>query len=194
MSLQDIYDLLNCARDTDGNPFNGYIVDFRYLRLIMDYSLYEPHIDFVYTTLLMAWGGSCIGIGAVAVPYIFKHMESTTEAADITSMIFKRQDILIRVVALCMLILFYLKSKLPYSYERIEWLSYVFVLHFYIFGRIVSKRLWKLRDSIESFDAPAGDDPLRIKFKRWHKVGQLLYSGQIIGVIALLYLHAFGLK
>ena len=84
----------------------------------MAYSAYEPLIDFVYTTLLMMWGGSCIGIAAIAVPLIFKHIESTTEASQITSLIFKRQDILIRFVAISMIILFYFKSKLEYSYQH----------------------------------------------------------------------------
>lgn len=160
----------------------------------MDIAAYEPHIDFIYTTLLMIWGGSCIGIGLLTIPYIFQHMESATEAADITSMILKRQDILVRVIAICMLILFYFKSKLTYSYEWIEWASYVGVLHFYIFGKITSRRLWKLRENIETFDTPVGQDPKRIKFRRWHILARVLYSGQIVGVVLLLYLHAFGLK
>lgn len=160
----------------------------------MDYSAYEPYIDFIYTTLLMIWGGSCVGIGAIAVPYIFKHMDSVTEASEITSRIFKRQDVLIRVIAICMIILFYFKSKLSYSYQHVEWVSYVAVLHFYILGKVVSRRLWKLRGQIESFDTPVGDDPARIKFERWHILGRFLYYGQIIGVISLLYLHAFGLR
>ena len=162
--------------------------------MLMEYSNYEPHIDFIYTTLLMLWGGSCIGIGAIAVPYIFKHMDSATEASHLTSRIFKRQDTLIRVIAICMLVLFYFKSKLPYSYERMEWVAYVGVLHFYIFGKIVSRRLWKLREKVESFDAPRGDDPLRKSFERWHITGRMLYYGQIAGVVMLLYMHAFGLK
>jgi hypothetical protein len=160
----------------------------------MDYSVYEPHIDFIYTTLLMIWGGSCIGIGVLAIPYIFQHMESPTEASQITSRILKRQDILVRVIAICMLILFYFKSKLTYSYEWIEWASYVAVLHFYIFGKIASKRLWKLREKIETFDTPVGQDPKRIKFRRWHMLARVLYGGQILGVVLLLYLHAFGLR
>ncbi len=159
----------------------------------MDYSIYEPHIDFIYTTLLMIWGGSCIGIGLIAVPYIFLHMESTTEASQLTTRIFKRQDIMIRVIAINMLVLFYFKSKLIYSYQYIEWASYVVVLHFYIFGKIVSKRLWRLREKIETFDTPVGIDSKRIQFRRWHLLARVLYSGQIIGVILLLYLHAFGL-
>ncbi len=159
----------------------------------MDYSIYEPHIDFFYTTLLMIWGGSCVGIGLIAVPYIFKHIESRTEASQITSRILKRQDILIRVVALCMIVIFFIKSKLSYSYQYIEWASYVAVLHFYIIGKIVSRRLWKLRDKIESFDTPQSDDKKRAQFHRWHILGRLLYMGQILGVVALLYLHAFGL-
>ena len=160
----------------------------------MDYSIYKPHIDFIYTTLLMVWGGSCIGIGAIAIPYIFKHMDTITEASEITSKILKRQDLMIRFIAISMLILFYFKSKLPYSYERGEWVAYVGVLHFYIFGKVVSKRLWKMRENIDSFDSPAGDDPARIKFDRMHNIARFLYYGQIIGVIVLLYLHAFGLK
>ncbi|MBE9537170.1 MAG: hypothetical protein IMF07_08320 [Proteobacteria bacterium] len=160
----------------------------------MEYSTYEPHIDFIYTTLLMLWGGSCVGIGAIAVPYIYKHMDSITEASNLTSRILKRQDILIRVIALCMLLLFYFKSKLPYSYERIEWVAYVAVLHFYIFGKVISKRLWKLREKVENFDTPIANDPHRIRFKKWHIVGRMLYYGQIAGVVMLLYMHAFGLK
>lgn len=160
----------------------------------MDYSIYEPHIDFIYTTLLMIWGGSCIGIGLIAIPYIFQHMESNTEASQITSRILKRQDFLIRIIALCMLVLFYFKSKLLYSYQHVEWASYVAVLHFYIIGKIVSRRLWKLRDTIETFDVPVGEDKKRKQFQRWHRVGRVLYVGQILGVVALLYLHAFGLK
>ncbi len=160
----------------------------------MDFTAYEPHIDFIYTTLLMIWGGSCIGIGLLTIPYIFQHMESATEASQITSRILKRQDILVRVIAICMIFLFYFKSKLPYSYERIEWVSYVGVLHFYIFGKIVSKRLWKLRDAIKTFDTPINQDPKRVKFRRWHILARILYAGQIIGVVLLLYLHAFGMK
>lgn len=153
----------------------------------------ENYIDFIYTALLMAWGGSCIGIGLIAIPYIFGHMKSPTEASHLTSAILKRQDMLIRVIAICMLILFYFKSKLTYSYEHIEWVAYVLVLHFYIFGKIITKRLWKLREEIKTFDVPAGGDPLRIKFRRWHIFGRVLYSGQIIGIVALLFLHAFGM-
>lgn len=159
----------------------------------MDLTAYEPHIDFIYTTLLMIWGGSCIGIGLLAIPYIFQHMESTSEAAEITSRILKRQDILVRVIAISMLFLFYFKSKLPYSYERMEWLSYVVVLHFYIFGKILSKRLWKMREKIDTFDTPVGNDPKRIQFRRWHILAKVLYAGQILGVVLLLYLHAFGM-
>lgn len=159
----------------------------------MDYSVYEPHIDFIYTTLLMIWGGSCIGIGFIAVPCIFKHMESNTEASYLTTRIFKRQDILIRVIAISMIGIFYFKSKLSYSYQHMEWVSYVFVLHFYIFGKVVSRKLWKMREKIETFDAPAGDDVRRRRFHQLHRIGRLLYTGQVIGVIMLLYLHAFGL-
>lgn len=160
----------------------------------MNYSIYEPHIDFIYTTLLMIWGGSCIGIGLVAIPYIFKELKSPTEASYLTSKILKRQDMLIRIIAICMLVLFYFKSKLTYSYQYVEWVTYVSVLHCYIFGKIVSKRLWKLREKIGTFDVPlAKEDPQRIQFHRWHISGRVLYSGQIIGIVALLYLHAFGL-
>tara|TARA_B100000315_G_scaffold252973_1_gene290835 strand:+ start:2977 stop:3255 length:279 start_codon:yes stop_codon:yes gene_type:complete len=92
-----------------------------------------------------------------------------------------------------MLILFYFKSKLTYSYQHIEWVSYVIVLHCYIFGKVISKRLWNLREKIKTFDSAAGTDPERIKFRRWHLLGRTLYTGQIIGIVALLYLHAFGL-
>ncbi len=160
----------------------------------MDFTAYEPHIDFIYTTLLMIWGGSCIGIGLLTIPYIFQHMESATEASQITSRILKRQDILVRVIAISMIFLFYFKSKLPYSYERTEWVAYVGVLHFYIFGKIASRKLWKLRDEIKTFDTPIGQDPKRIKFRRWHILARVLYGGQIVGVVLLLYLHAFGLK
>jgi len=159
----------------------------------MDIAVYEPYIDFVYTTLLMAWGGSCIGIGVIAIPYIFKHLDSRTTAAELTTRILKRQDILIRVIALSMLVLFYLKSQLTYSYEKYEWAFYVGVLHFYIFGKIVSKRLWKMRDTIETFDTPAVDDKKRIRFRKLHIVARTLYSFQILGVVMLLYLHAVGL-
>ena len=160
----------------------------------MNYFSYQPHIDFIYTTLLMVWGGSCIGIGLIAVPYIFGHMKSPIEASLLTTLILKRQDVLIRVIAICMLILFYLKSRLSYSYQHIEWVSYVIVLHCYIIGKIASKKLWKLREKIDSFDTPAGKDPKRVQFRRWHIFARLLYMGQIIGVVALLYLHAFGLQ
>ena len=153
----------------------------------------ENYIDFIYTTLLMAWGGSCVGIGLIAIPFIFNHMKSPTEASYMTSKILKRQDILIRVIAISMLALFYYKSKLTYSYQHIEWVVYVVVLHCYIFGKIISKRLWIFREKIETFDAPAGNDPQRSQFRRWHIAGRVLYTGQIIGVVALLYLHAFGL-
>ena len=159
----------------------------------MDYSIYEQHIDFVYTTLLMVWGGSCVGIGLVAIPFLFKYIKSPTEASYLTSRILKRQDKLIRVLAVSMFVLFYFKSKLTYSYQHIEWVSYVIVLHCYIFGKVVSKRLWKLRDEIKTFDTNAGANPQRIQFRRWHLLGRTFYTGQIIGIAALLYLHAFGL-
>lgn len=154
---------------------------------------YEHTIDFVYTTLLMAWGGSLIGIGLISVPYIFKYFDSTTEAAKLTTQLFRRQDILIRVIAVCMLILFYFKSKLDYSYQYGEWVIYVVILHFFIVYKIISKRLWKMTEKIKTFDTPVGDDALRIKFRRWHLATRGLYVGQIIGVVVLLYLHAFGL-
>ena len=160
----------------------------------MDFSIYESHIDFVYTTLLMIWGGSCIGIGLIAIPYIFNHMDSPTRASYVTSQILKQQDVLIRVIAISMIIIFYFKSKLTYSYQHIEWVAYVIVLHCYVFGKVVSKRLWKFREKIETFDTPVGKDPQRIQFRRWHLVGRMLYTGQIIGIVALLYLHAFGLQ
>lgn len=92
-----------------------------------------------------------------------------------------------------MLILFYFKSKLSYSYQPFEWGSYVAVLHFYIFGKIVSKKLWKMRESIGTFDEPSGNEEKLRKFYRLHLVGRFLYGGQTLGVIMLLYLHAFGL-
>lgn len=159
----------------------------------MDYSIYESHIDFVYTTLLMIWGGSCVGIGLIAIPFLFNYMKSTTEASYLTSRILKRQDTLIRVLAVSMLVLFYFKSKLTYSYQHIEWVIYIIVLHCYVFGKIVSKRLWKFREKIKTFDTPMGRDPQRIQFRRWHLFGRIFYTGQIVGVVALLYLHAFGL-
>lgn len=159
----------------------------------MEITAYASYIDFVYTTLLMAWGGSCIGIGIIAIPYIFKHLDSPTEAAELTTRILRRQDILIRIVALSMLVLFYLKSQLTYSYQHYEWAFYVGVLHFYIFGKIVSKRLWKMRDKIETFDTPAGDDKSRTRFRKLHIVARTLYTFQILGVMMLLYLHSVGL-
>jgi len=159
----------------------------------MDFSAYEHHIDFAYTTLLMLWGGSLVGIGLITVPFIFKFFESTTEAARLTSQIFRRQDILIRIIAVCMLFLFYFKSKLHYSYQYGEWVVYVCVLHFFILYKIASKRLWKIRETIDTFDTPAAGDPIRKKFLRWHKAARVLYTCQLGGVILLLYLHAFGL-
>ena len=159
----------------------------------MDFTQYTHHIDFAYTTLLMLWGGSLVGIGLITVPFIFQFFESTTEAAKLTSQIFRRQDILIRVIAVCMLFLFYFKSKLDYSYQYGEWVVYVVVLHFFIAYKIISKKLWKMRETIESFDLPAADAPDRVKFNRWHKAARMLYTGQIVGVVLLLYLHAFGL-
>jgi len=159
----------------------------------MDFTAYEHHIDFAYTTLLMLWGGSLVGIGIITVPFIFQFFDSTTEAAKLTSQIFRRQDILIRVIAVCMLFLFYFKSKLDYSYQYGEWVTYVVILHFFIVYKIISKWLWKMREKIGTFDTPTGDDPMRKKFSRWHRIARVLYMGQIAGVILLLYLHAFGL-
>jgi len=159
----------------------------------MDFSAYTHHIDFAYTTLLMLWGGSLVGIGLIAVPLVFQFFESTTEAAKLTSQMFRRQDLLIRVIAVCMLLLFYFKSKLDYSYQYGEWVVYVVVLHFFIAYKMISKRLWKMRETINSFDTPVADNPVRINFNRWHKAARTLYIGQIMGVILLLYLHAFGL-
>jgi hypothetical protein len=141
----------------------------------------------------MVWGGSCVGIGLVAIPFLVKYIKSPTEASYLTSRILKRQDKLIRVLAVSMFVLFYFKSKLTYSYQHIEWVSYVIVLHCYLFGKVVSKRLWKLRDEIKTFDTNAGANPQRIQFRRWHLLGRTFYTGQIIGIVALLYLHAFGL-
>ncbi len=159
----------------------------------MDFSAYEHHIDFVYTMLLMIWGGSLIGIGLITVPFIFSFFDSVTDAAKLTSQIFRRQDLVIRVIAVCMLFLFYFKSKLDYSYQYGEWITYVVILHFFILYKIISKKMWKMRKKIATFDTPVGDDPLRISFRKWHSAARILYAGQIIGVVALLYLHAFGL-
>ncbi|MFQ5432211.1 MAG: hypothetical protein ACE5EN_06860 [Nitrospinota bacterium] len=159
----------------------------------MDSTTYTHYIDFAYTTLLMLWGGSLVGIGLITVPFIFHFFESTTEAAKLTSQIFRRQDLLIRVMAVCMLILFYFKSKLDYTYQYGEWVVYVGVLHFFIAYKVISRRLWKIREKIETFDTPVGDNPMRKKFNRWHMAARILYTGQIAGVVLLLYLHAFGL-
>ena len=51
-----------------------------------------------------------------------------------------------------------------------------------------------MRDTIKTFDTPVDHDPKRIKFRRWHILARILYAGQIIGVVLLLYLHAFGIK
>ena len=150
-------------------------------------------IDFVYTTLLMIWGGSLVGIGMLAVPLIFKKISSRDEASELTIAIFKRQDTLIRVVVLCMLVLFVLKRNLHYEYQYFEWGIYVVVLHFYIFGRIVSKRLFKQREKVDSFDTTPEDTPERKKFSKMHMLSRYLYIGQFIGVVVLLYLHATGL-
>ncbi len=160
----------------------------------VDFVAYEPHIDFAYTTLLMIWGGSLVGIGMLAVPFIFKHIKSRDEASTLTSLIFRRQDMLIRGVAITMLFVFYFKSKLAYSYQYYEWVVYVGVLHFFIFGKIASKRLWKIRADVGSFDnrAEAAGEAMR-KFQNLHKVARYLYMAQFIGVVILLYLHAFGL-
>jgi hypothetical protein len=141
----------------------------------------------------MLWGGTLIGIGIITVPFIFKFFDSITEAARLTSQIFKRQDLLIRVIAICMLFLFYFKSKLDYSYQYGEWVTYVVILHFFILYKIISKKMWKMRENIDTFDTPVGDDPLRISFRKWHMAARVLYAGQIVGVVLLLYLHAFGL-
>lgn len=159
----------------------------------MESYVYEQYIDFIYTTLLMAWGGSLIGIGILTVPFIFKYYESPTKAAALTTRILKRQDAMIRAVAICMLVLFFLKRRLDYSYQYLEWAVYVAVLHLFIVGRLISRRLWTIRESIASFDGPMGNDPKRIRFRRWHRMARILYAGQIAGVVALLYLHAFGL-
>jgi hydrogenase-4 membrane subunit HyfE len=158
-----------------------------------DFQLYEPHIDFAYTTLLMIWGGSLVGIGLLAVPLIFSRVESRNEASELTTAIFHRQDILIRAVVISMLAVFYFKSRLHYSYQYVEWGVYVIVLHFFIIGRIVSKRLRKMREKIGSFDEPGDKEPKRINFRRVHLVVRYLYIAQVIGVVMLLYLHAFGL-
>ncbi|MDH5543133.1 MAG: hypothetical protein OEY64_09240 [Nitrospinota bacterium] len=159
----------------------------------IDFNQYEAHIDFVYTTLLMIWGGSLVGIGMLAIPLIFSKVESRTEASGLTTQILRRQDFLIRGVVLSMLLVFFLKSKLNYSYQYFEWAVYVVVLHLYIVGRIVSKRLNKMRDKIGSFDLPAEGDPMRKRFSIVHMGVRYLYIGQVIGVVVLLYLHAFGL-
>lgn len=159
----------------------------------VDFHLYESHIDFAYTTLLMIWGGSLVGIGLLAVPLIFSRVESRNDASELTTAIFHRQDILIRVVVLCMLVVFFLKSRLNYSYQYFEWGVYVIVLHFFIIGRIVSKRLRKMREKIGSFDEPEDNGPKRKRFKWVHLLVRYLYIAQLIGVVMLLYLHAFGL-
>lgn len=159
----------------------------------VDFTFYESHIDFVYITLLMLWGGSLVGIGFLAIPYIFNYLESRDEASVLTTRILRRQDILIRVIILSMLVVFYFKSKLSYSYQLFEWTVYVVVLHFYIFGRVISRRLLKMRGKIETFDAPVEGDTRRQRFLYLHRVGRYLYIGQFVGVVVLLYLHAFGL-
>ncbi|MBF0275336.1 MAG: hypothetical protein HQK84_08920, partial [Nitrospinae bacterium] len=129
-----------------------------------------------------------------AVPYIFKHIKSRDEASALTTAILKREDILIRVVVICMLFVFILKRQLEYSYQYFEWAVYISVLHFFIFGKICSKRLYKMMEKIETFDVPAEDGEVkRSRFNMLHKLVRILYVMQIIGVIALLYLHAFGL-
>jgi len=160
----------------------------------VDFTQYEPHIDFVYTTLLMLWGGSLAGIGMLAVPYIFRHIKSRDEASAITTAIFSRQDILIRVIAVCMLFVFYFKSKLGYTYQHFEWAVYILVLHFFIIGKILSWWLRKVQSKVTSFDTPAGEDSTRRKFHKLHVTVRYLYIGQFIGVVVLLYLHAFGLQ
>ena len=158
-----------------------------------DFSVYRPHIDFAYTTLLMIWGGSLIGIGLLVVPFIFKQIKSRDEASELTTQIFRRQDMLIRAVVLSMLVVFFFKKQLHYSYQYFEWGVYVSVLHFYIFGRVASKRLYKMRGTIGSFDTDDSDNPRRRKFGKLHLLVRYLYIGQVIGVVVLLYLHAFGL-
>jgi hypothetical protein len=160
----------------------------------VNFTQYEPHIDFVYTTLLMLWGGSLAGIGMLAVPYIFGHIKSRDEASDITTAIFLRQDNLIRVIAICMLFVFYFKSKLGYAYQHFEWAVYIIVLHFFIIGKILSRWLRKVQAKIDTFDTPAGEDNTRRKFHKLHMTVRYLYIGQFIGVVVLLYLHAFGLQ
>ncbi|MFQ5559718.1 MAG: DUF4149 domain-containing protein [Nitrospinota bacterium] len=159
----------------------------------MDYSAYEHHIDFVYTTLLMIWGGSCIGVGLIVVPFLFSYINSKDEASNLTTRIFKRLDYLIRVVVLFMVVLFYFKSKLTYSYQHIEWVFFVIGTHCFIFGKFISKKMWKLIDAIQSFDELSVESPMRKSFKKWHRASVTLFSGQIVSVLVMLYLHAFGL-
>ncbi len=159
----------------------------------IDFQQYVSHIDFVYTALLMIWGGSLIGVTIVTIPFIFQHIESQDQASTLTSAILKRQDILIRIVVLCMLIVFVAKKQLDYSYQYIEWFIYVCVLHLFIFGKITSKRLYKLKETIKTFDVPYDGSKDRKQFKFIHILTRILYGGQIVGVLTLLYLHAFGL-
>jgi len=158
----------------------------------VDFTQYEPHIDFVYTTLLMIWGGSLVGIGMIVVPFIFKHFESKDQASNLTTKILKRQDYLIRGVAISMLIVFYFKSQLHYSYQGLERAMYVFVLHFFIIGKIISRQLDKVRNKIDTFDDGKIDGKEMKKFKIMHRLVRYFYIGQFIGVVILLYLHAFG--
>ena len=159
----------------------------------IDFTLYEPHIDFAYTTLLMIWGGSLIGVTMLAIPYIFTHIKSRDEASALTTAILKREDILIRIVVISMLVVFLLKRELGYSYQYFEWGMYIGVLHFYIFGKILAKRLAKAQAKIGSFDEVAVDNKERKRFNLLHNLVRYFYFGQVIGVVTLLYLHAFGL-
>lgn len=159
----------------------------------INFQQYVSHIDFIYTTLLMIWGGSLIGVTIITIPFIFGHIKSHDEASTLTTAILKRQDILIRVVVICMLVLFIVKKQLDYSYQYVEWFIYVCVLHLFIFGKIASKRLYKLKERIKTFDEPFDGSSDRQQFKVIHKITRVLYGGQIIGVVLLLYLHAFGL-
>ncbi|MCP4294045.1 MAG: hypothetical protein GY786_00360 [Proteobacteria bacterium] len=163
-----------------------------YLQSI-DLQQYVSHIDFIYTTLLMVWGGSLIGVTMVTIPFIFRHIKSNDEASTLTSAILKRLDVLIRIVVLCMFVLFIVKKQLDYNYQYFEWFFYVCVLHLFIFGKITSKRLHKLKGKITTFDEPYDGSKDRKQFKLVHKITRAFYGGQILGVIVLLYLHAFGL-
>ena len=158
----------------------------------IDFQQYTAHINFIYTTLLMIWGGSLIGVTIIVIPFIFKHIKSHDEASTLTTAILKRQDILIRLVVLCMLVLFITKRQLGDSSPYYEWVIYVGVLHLFIIGKIVSRFLHKLRDKIATFDEPYDGSKYRKRFRILHIAARFLYGGQIVGVIGLLYLHAFG--